>query len=302
MGGVNMPKCLECGVELPRLQWTHFKYKCTGRFNNGTEYLKIYPHAKLVDDDIAKSTAVTLENLIAKYGGEEGTTRWESYRNKQAMSNSFEYKRDKHGWTKEEFYKFNKSRAVTLDNMVAKYGEKEGTERYYDYCERQAYTTTEEYFVKTYGLDDGARRFANFTRARVKGATNNSISQVEQELYDTIKHLSQDMVQQFILEHDNNRSKGYDIASVSNRKIIEFNGTYWHCDPRFYDADYVNTQIGLTASEVWERDANKRNIAMNNGYEVFVVWESDWRLNKYEVIRRITEWWYGNKKDSCCQD
>ena len=35
-----MIKCLECGFESSRLQWTHFKFNCTGRFNNGTEYKK----------------------------------------------------------------------------------------------------------------------------------------------------------------------------------------------------------------------------------------------------------------------
>ena len=29
-----MVKCLECGFESSRLQWTHFKYNCTGRFAN----------------------------------------------------------------------------------------------------------------------------------------------------------------------------------------------------------------------------------------------------------------------------
>lgn len=49
-----MPKCLECGFESSRLQWTHFRYKCTGRFKNGTEYKKAYPNALLVDEEIAK--------------------------------------------------------------------------------------------------------------------------------------------------------------------------------------------------------------------------------------------------------
>ena len=59
-----MPKCLECGFEASRLQWTHFKYKCTGRFSNGREYKKVYPSALLVDKELAKNTAITKNNLI----------------------------------------------------------------------------------------------------------------------------------------------------------------------------------------------------------------------------------------------
>ena len=37
----------------------------------------------------------------------------DEYRNKQAYSNSFEYKKKKYGWSKEQFVEFNMSRGVT---------------------------------------------------------------------------------------------------------------------------------------------------------------------------------------------
>jgi beta-mannanase len=49
-----MPKCLECGVEAQRLQWTHFKYKCTGKFKNGKEYQAAYPGSKVVDEELSQ--------------------------------------------------------------------------------------------------------------------------------------------------------------------------------------------------------------------------------------------------------
>lgn len=60
-----MIKCLECGIESNRLQWTHFKFNCTGRFKNGCEYQLAYPNALLVDESIVKKTAVTLDNVIS---------------------------------------------------------------------------------------------------------------------------------------------------------------------------------------------------------------------------------------------
>ena len=35
-----MPTCKECGFTASRLQWTHFKFNCTGKFNNGKEFIK----------------------------------------------------------------------------------------------------------------------------------------------------------------------------------------------------------------------------------------------------------------------
>ena len=157
-----MIKCLECGKETMRLQWTHFKYKCTGKFSNGTEYLKVYPDAKLVDSSLSKRTAVTKENLIIKYGEHDGLLRWDSYRKKQSISNSLEYKQEKFGWSTTNFDEFNKSRSVTLLNSIARHGEELGAIKWDEYCERQRYTTTKEYFVSTYGNEDGIARWDNF--------------------------------------------------------------------------------------------------------------------------------------------
>lgn len=60
----------------------------------------------------------TLEYFINKYGYDEGNKRWESYKHKQAISNSFEYKKNKYNWTFNDFKNFNKSRAVTKDNLI----------------------------------------------------------------------------------------------------------------------------------------------------------------------------------------
>jgi hypothetical protein len=109
-----MPKCLECGFEAPRLQWTHFRYKCTGRFQNGREYMKAFPGAKVVDDDLAKRTAVTESNLIQKYGKEEGQRRWDEYKAKQALSNTLEYKAEKYGWCKDDFDTYNQTPSVHI--------------------------------------------------------------------------------------------------------------------------------------------------------------------------------------------
>lgn len=69
-------KCEECGfVAKQRLTWQHFRTKCTGRFNMAKEYLEAYPGKSLMTDDLRKRTAATLDNLVNKYGIEEGEKR-----------------------------------------------------------------------------------------------------------------------------------------------------------------------------------------------------------------------------------
>jgi len=67
--------------------------------------------------------------------------------------------------------------------------------------------------------------------------------------------------------------KPYDVYINNFNIIIEFNGTYWHRDPRFYKED-------LICRNIWEKDKNKIDIAKKNGYNVIVVWQYDWEKSE----------------------
>ena len=86
-------KCLECGKEMKQIQDPHFKGTCTGTVKSFKEYKEKYPNA-LTRDPTCKSCALTLENMIKKYGEMEGKIRWDSYCKKQSISNTFEYKKE----------------------------------------------------------------------------------------------------------------------------------------------------------------------------------------------------------------
>jgi hypothetical protein len=52
---------------------------------------------------IKEKYAITEKNLIKKWGEEKGKIKWKEYCEKQSISNTFEYKKEKYGWSKEEF-------------------------------------------------------------------------------------------------------------------------------------------------------------------------------------------------------
>lgn len=295
-----MPKCLECGSVLPRLQWTHFRYKCTGKFKNGTEYVKHYPDAKLVDDDLAKKTAVTLENLTAKYGEKDAKVRWEQYKRKQAYTNSFEYKEKRYGWSREEYDTFNKSRAVTMENLIKKHGLDTATEVYNNYIAAQAYTCTEEYFIKEYGEYEGKQKYINFIKNRASSywvnkdeKTLKTSSCLEDKVYDELSEiLSYKLERQIVIE--NSKQGPYDFGCHHNRKVIEFYGTYWHGDMRVYEPTMIHPTKKTFIYEIHENDANKRKAAIDLGYEIYVIWEYDWKYSKDEILTDITGWWNGD--------
>lgn len=312
-----MPKCLECGFEAPRLQWTHFKYNCTGRFANGREYKKTYSDAKLVDDSLAKNTAITESNLIKKHGVTEGKRRWQEYRQKQAYSNSYDYKKKKYGWSSEDFDNFNKSRAVTLKNLIQKYGEIEGTIRWQNYCERQAYTNTIGYFVEKYGQDQGIQKYKEVCKEKshsienickryecnVEAAViilqdrinqNNFISNSERLFVDELeKIIGQSLdysykTKQYCV-YGNNKANFFDI--VHNKRAIEYNGDYWHCNPKTFSENYYHNTANKLAIDIWNEDKKKLNLLKKErNIDCLVVWESDFLQQPNEILKECKKW------------
>lgn len=68
--------------------------------------------------------------------------------------------------------------------------------------------------------------------------------------------------------------RAVDIYIPSIKKVIECHGDYWHCNPTKCSPTYYNKIVHLTAQEVWDRDAQKKQLLENAGYKVEVIWES----------------------------
>jgi hypothetical protein len=98
--------CEICQKEFERITPTHLKK------HNITmpDYILKYGSAKLSSDETKRKSKVTKSTMIRKWGEDDGLCRWENYKLKQAKSNSYEYKRDKHGWTRDQYNEYNKSR------------------------------------------------------------------------------------------------------------------------------------------------------------------------------------------------
>lgn len=88
--------------------------------------------------------------------------------------------------------------------------------------------------------------------------------------------------------HTINR-KVYDIYIPALNMLIEFNGDYWHCNPKQYAPAYFNVKKNMTAKQIWALDAEKENLAKKNGYNFLVIWESDYRKQPKIIIKKIIQ-------------
>lgn len=82
----------------------------------------------------------------------------------------------------------------------------------------------------------------------------------------------------------NKKHYAYDFEYKN--KIIEYNGDYWHCNPKMYSKDFIHRTRHITANEIWKNDEAKIKAAKSFGYDVLVVWESEYLLNKDYVIKK----------------
>lgn len=197
--------------------------------------------------------------MIKKYGISEGTQRWNSYCKKQADSNKFEYKHEKHGMTLEEYNEYNKSRAVTLDNMIKRYGVNEGLIHWNQYVERERYTCTLPYYIEKYGEEIGKEKYDILINKRNPANRLFGPSAISLEMFNKlIKKFKNN-----IIYYDDNEFKvktlKYNLYYVDYYDetlniVIEFYGNYFHLNPEKYSPDFIqykNHEKCVKAKDKW---------------------------------------------------
>jgi hypothetical protein len=237
------------------------------------------------DFNIAKETSfgagVSKCILIKRHGEKEGLERWEEYKQKQAKSNTFEYKQEKYGWSKTQFNEFNKKRAVTINNLISRYGEKEGLERWDAYIKQQRYTCTFDYFIHVYGKDVGFLKWNNFISS--KFFKNVNYSKKSQELFESFELIFNKYKTYYALKNGefNKRLNGHivflDYYILELKIAIEYNGNKFHANPDFYnDYDKPNPFTDELAKDIKQRDLKRYNQLYDElGIKTLVIWEND---------------------------
>lgn len=238
--------------------------------------------------------AITKENMIKKYGEEEGLKKWEIYRYKQSYSNTLPYFIEKYGEEEgtKKYKSANRGRAITKENMVKKHGEEKGLKKWDTYIERQRYTTSKEYFIEKYG-EEGLKKWEKFRFLRghsyesylercngdVELALKKmkefytkinyyySVSKVSQVLFNKINIVLLKLGYEKIF-YDSYSEEWYftikdfgytkvDFFLKEKGKIIEFYGDFWHCNPKKYKSgEKVNFrgEDKILVDDIWKKD------------------------------------------------
>lgn len=275
-----------------------------------------------IPDDIyekwkKENIGVTLHRLISLYGDNDGKKRWDKYCKRQSETNKFEYKKYKYGWNKEDFESYNKSRSVTLSNLIKKHGENKGLKIWQDYIEKQILTKSKEYFINKYGEDKwnelnkkkaqtlenfikryGDKRafekFDDYMRMRISFPASKS-SQIYFKTLDNVlgkkytTYFYEKNGKEFGKLLSTGRYVYLDYYIKELNLDIEFNGDIFHANPNIFKSDdKPNPFNNETANEIWEKDEEKiKLLEREHNIKTITIWESN--LPNLDEILKIIE-------------
>lgn len=292
-------------------------YSQLGYRMNKQKYLELFDEESI--KPYLVENPVTLENMSRKYPRAEAEERYKIYAEKQRIKNTYEFKKQKYGWTEEQFKAFNKSRSVTLENCIKKHGKEKGTQIFNDYCEKQRDSGCSlEFFINKYGVNKGTEKFKEVCSSKAHTLDNYIKRLGDEEGYQKFcEYLESREVSRFYrsnkaddlcealrfvdkgdircIENEYNiiysgsRFFSYDYTNLTKMKIIEFNGDFWHANPKKYTNEAEILFEGKSVKDIWERDKIKLELARSKGFDVMVVWENEWDNDSAETFLRILE-------------
>jgi hypothetical protein len=237
------------------------------------------------------------ENPDRKYLGGYGKKKWElmGYSSEEAQRKYEEVKSNREPKLKESLSKVNwdgkrkgqiqywikkgfsqdeakikvkeSQTTFTLDKCIKKYGKEKGTLVYNDRQEHWKKSLQENFEREGDGRSYSSK-FANSIITELCSYFNIEIPKKEKWI------------------KDKKTGNAYSYDFTYGKKIIEFNGDYWHCNPHIYEADYFNKNKGLTAEKIWKYDDEKIKLAKLKGYQVLVIWESEWLKDPKQIIEK----------------
>lgn len=133
---------------------------------------------------------------------------------------------------------------------------------------------------------------SNWAEGKYENAAKNRkrVSRAERAIQEYIVSIYPDVEFQ---KHFNGISYQYDFYVPSIGLIIEYQGDYWHFNPRKYKSgSYVNRPhggkvISVLVDTIWERDLKKKESAENIGLMVVYFWEMDYKKFGIDFLKTL---------------
>ena len=312
----NLITCKICGKQSTRIYGRHLKHHGI----TSEEYQKLYPGEPLYSvSDNKKTTVNSGKHMKEEKYKKMFSEKISGQKNPNSKSKTTEEQRKQRSPFSKSFSKYeNENECIEFSKKVHENITSEQQSTRIEYWIKKGYneekakeilserqrTFTLEKCILKYGKDNGfniwKNRQDNWSEKMIdtmikNGNYKKDFSKPEKELVEKLvnildlkddEHFSCLNKQYFIYDKINKRFYTYDFVHKINKKVIEFNGDYWHCNPNNYKSDFFNKRKQMTAMEIWELDEKRINKIKENGYKVLIIWESDYIHHKEETIQK----------------
>lgn len=260
-------------------------------------------------NNMIKNKTQSEERFIELYGEKEGKKRWKT-RNKKCQDNVtlkgfIERYGKSEGKQKYSLYKNKLSNMQSLEKFIERYGTEEGTLRYNETIRKKSQTL--DRFIEIYGDEDGLEKFNEYKSNQSK----NSLSNVSKEslkffnpLLEYILEISNNEMliqntyigkknqqEYFLVDTELNKTYFYDLTLEPLKLIFEYNGSAFHPNKNLLTDDewksWKTPYSDISADEKYNHDQRKLELARNNGFEIFEIWDTDDKdltLKKCKII------------------
>ena len=273
-------------------------------------------------EEKTKKCVQSKESMIEKFGLNIGLQKWQEYKNKLSVANSLEGYIIKYGVVQGNI-EFNNRRErnsgnLTLDrkielfgeslglekfcimteklrkrhslkNYIDLYGFKLGQEKWNKLCSLRSYKSSLDFYIHKYGLEEGKKRIKI---VKNNSKSFNNYSKISLKLFEAISDYSnlfgENEVAISLTLAEYNKCNRWTIKPdfIMGNKIIEFYGDLFHGNPKLF----TNTDLchpfnnKINAGMIWDDDYNRNLVLIERGYELLIVWESDFRKSPSDVI------------------
>ena len=234
--GVDYVECEICNLKFKEINNDHLKihnissseydekYGYNKRISNKSREKK-NTLSNIMTPELSKklSRSHTIDGFIDKYGEEEGRVKHRSRTDNIKYSRSKEFYTNKYGDIEGEkiFSEIQAKKAITIDNLINKYGEKEGIIRYNKWVDLQKVKSTLSHFIELYGYEDG---LSNWLEKNDKiSLANSKIGRDDRKLFTSyilsvnkFTRISLNMNKLFMLEL-RGKDNGYDLDHIFSK-------------------------------------------------------------------------------------
>jgi G:T-mismatch repair DNA endonuclease (very short patch repair protein) len=245
----------------------------------------------------------SLSSFVKKYGKELGELKYEEKNNKISLVNKGKpsgMKGKTHSNKTKDKISNSIKNSVTHKAYiedVRKNGFSEEKKEHLRECMKGIFGLN--WFIKKYGEIEGKLKYEDRNKIisknlALRASSNKSYSKKSQKLFwDLYKRLCLENKKVYFAELNHEYSCGtktnFDFVLVDKKKVIEFNGNIWHANPKYFNENEFMWFANKTAKEVWLKDEMKNNAAINKGFEVLIIWESDFDCNRKEAIKKCVD-------------